>query len=146
VLKLGREYLSEIKDAEEFLKTAEYSLNISLKSSANRLYFALERAVVAYLHFKGRKASKNRQKLWGVALELLGENYYQLLMQLYDLRLQADYGTISKITSLNSDILRELIVKVKENISFIKKSILIHKNERQGNEQSEKGGDTKEVL
>ena len=47
--------------AEEFLKSAKYSLDFSMRTSANRLYFALEKAVVSYILFKGNEVSKNQK-------------------------------------------------------------------------------------
>ena len=143
VLKLGKKYLSEMNDAEEFLKVAESNFNTSLKTSANRMYFALERAVAAFLHFKDKKVPKSRQKLWMIASELLGENCYQILRQLYDFRLQADYGSISKIVSLDSVVLKEFLAKTKEVVFYIKKSILTEGNNK---DSFEKGEDTKKVL
>jgi len=140
---LEKKYLSEINDADEFIRIAEDTLSVSLKTSANRIYFSLERAVIAFLHFKGRNAPKNRQKLWDTASELLGDNCYPLLRQLYDIRLQADYGSASKIVSLDLAVLKELLAKTKELVKYIKNLILAESNNKV---LSEKGGNTKKVL
>jgi len=58
---LEKKYLSEMALAEEFLKSAKYSLDFSMRTSANRLYFALEKAVVSYILFKGNEVSKNQK-------------------------------------------------------------------------------------
>ena len=60
---MEKKYLSEMALAEEFLKSAKYSLDFSMRTSANRLYFALEKAVVSYVLFKGNEVSKNQKNL-----------------------------------------------------------------------------------
>jgi len=92
---LEKKYLSEISLAEEFLKSAKNSLEFSMRTSANRLYFALEKAVVSYILFRGGEIPKNHQKIWEFSSSLLEQEYYTVLRELYDLRMQADYGRIS---------------------------------------------------
>ena len=114
---MEKNYLNELKIAEEFLMTAKKNQNSSLRTSANRLYFALEKAVIAYLYFKDVKVSKNHQKLWELSDSLLGKEYYSLLRDLYDLRMQADYGNISVFADLNAKTIKENIDKVESLIS-----------------------------
>lgn len=128
-LKLEKKYLTDLENAEEFLNVARDVLDSSIKTSANRLYFALEKAVSAYLDYKGRDIPKNHQKLWEFSNELLGEEYYQALRKLYDLRMQADYGLMSVITPLNSEIMKEAIEKTKQLIDKISKEILQRRKE-----------------
>ncbi|MBU2104735.1 MAG: HEPN domain-containing protein [Nanoarchaeota archaeon] len=109
---MEKNYLNEFKIAEEFLEIAKKNLDSSLRTSANRLYFALEKAVIAYFYFKKLKIPKNHQKLWEMSAELLGEEYYSLLRILYDLRMQADYGNISVFVDLNAETIKENIDKV----------------------------------
>jgi uncharacterized protein (UPF0332 family) len=120
---LGKNYLNEFKIAEEFLEMAKKNLNSSLRTSANRLYFALEKAVIAYLYFKNIRVQKNHQKLWELSGKLLGEEYYSLLRELYDLRMQADYGNISVFADLNAKTIKENINKVESLISKLKSKI-----------------------
>lgn len=123
-LKLEKKYLIDLENAEEFLNVARNVLDSSIKTSANRLYFALEKAVTAYLGFKGKDIPKNHQKLWELANELLGKEYYQALRKLYDLRMQADYGLMSMISPLNNEIMKNTIEKTKHLIDKISKEIL----------------------
>ncbi len=117
---MEKRYLNEIKVAEEFIKIAEEVVKVSLRTSANRVYFALEKAVIGFLLFKGLEVPKNHQKIWDVSSELLGEDSYQLFRELYDLRMQADYGTESIIVEFNEKIVMEKINKVNNFINMIK--------------------------
>src|SRR3989339_549145 len=58
-LKLEKKYLDEFKIAEEFLQISKNSLDLSLRTSANRLYFAFEKAVISYLLFNKKIVQKN---------------------------------------------------------------------------------------
>ena len=108
---MEKKYLSELEVADEFLKVAKNSLSLSLRTSANRLYFSFERAVIAYLMFKGKKVPKNHQKIWELSAEFLGEEFYDHLRHLYDLRMQADYGNISVFVVFNKKVVEEEIMK-----------------------------------
>jgi len=109
--------------AEEFLKAAKNNLKTSLRTAANRLYFALERAVIAYLKKKNVKAPKNHQQLWNLTAENLGEEYYQGLRKAYDLRMQADYGVISIFTELTTESIERNLMITEILIGKIKKTI-----------------------
>ena len=117
---MEKRYLSEISLAEEFLKSAKNSLDFSMRTSANRLYFALEKAVVSYILFKGHEIPKTHQKIWEFSSTMLGEEYYSALRELYDLRMQADYGRISVFLELSLEVLKNKLVKVESLIESIK--------------------------
>jgi len=117
---LEKRYLSEISLAEEFLKSAKNSLDFSMRTSANRLYFALEKAVVSYILFKGHEIPKTHQKIWEFSSTMLGEEYYSALRELYDLRMQADYGRISVFLELSLEVLKNKLVKVESLINNIR--------------------------
>jgi len=108
---LEKKYLSEFKIAREFLEVSKINLKSSLRTSANRLYFAFEKAVISYLLFLNKKVPKNHQKIWSLCSEFLGEEFYDHFRELYDLRMQADYGNISKFFDLNEKVLKNLIKK-----------------------------------
>ncbi len=108
---MEKEYLNEFKIAKEFLEVSKSSLKSSFRTSANRLYFAFEKAVVSYLLFLGKTVPKNHQKIWNLCSECLGEDFYNHFRELYDLRMQADYGEISKFVNLNEKVLESLIHK-----------------------------------
>ena len=127
---MEKNYLNEFKIAEEFLEIAKKNLPASLRTSANRLYFALEKAVIAYFYFKKIKIPRNHQKLWELSAELLGENYYSLLRELYDLRMQADYGNTSIFVELSVRVIIENIEKVKDLIGELKRKIKYKNPER----------------
>jgi hypothetical protein len=117
---LEKKYLSEFKISLEFLNVAKTSLKSSLRTCANRLYFAFEKAVVSYLLFKNIKVPKNHQKIWNLCSEFLGEEFYDHFRKLYDLRMQADYGNISKFVEFNEKILKDFIEKSEDLIKKIK--------------------------
>lgn len=117
---MEKNYLNELKIAFEFLDVSKNNLNSSLKTSANRIYFALERAVVSYLYFKKINIPKNHQKLWELSSEFLGDGFYKILRELYDLRMQADYGIVSVFVVLNKDILKKYLIEVEFLINKIK--------------------------
>ncbi len=120
---MEKKYFTELKIAEEFLESDKINVNHSLRTSANRLYFALEKAVSAFLLFKKRAVPKNHQKIWELTAELLGEKYYQMLRELYDLRMQADYGTMSIILPFNEIIVKEKLIEVESLVFDIKNMI-----------------------
>jgi uncharacterized protein (UPF0332 family) len=115
---LEKKYLIELGISEEFLKVAKKNLNVSLRTSANRLYFSFEKMIISYLLFKKIIVPKNHQKVWELCLEHLGEEFYSHIRELYDLRMQADYGNISKFVEFNKKILDN---RIKESEKMIKK-------------------------
>ena len=127
---MDKKYSNELKDAREFLKIAEDILGRSLKTSANRLYFALEKGVIACLNYDGIEIPKNHQKLWDSANELPGEKYYTALRELYDLRMQADYGAMSLIVPLNSEIIKKAIERVKDLINSIEFNLKLQNDKK----------------
>lgn len=102
---MAKNYINEWGRAKDFLKAVKDNLNLNdIKTSANREYFAIERAVVCALMIENRKISKNHKKIWEMSKSLdIGFDAFNLMRKLYDLRLQADYGKISNITELNKD-------------------------------------------
>lgn len=117
---MEKNYLNELKIAEEFLDVAKKNMKSSPRTSANRLYFAFEKAVTSYFCFKNIKIPKNHQKLWEISAEYLGGDYYSLLRSLYDLRMQADYGAVSIFVDLDEKVLKENFIKVEFLINKIK--------------------------
>ena len=109
---MEKKYLDEWNRALEFLEAVKRNLKEGdLKTAANREYFALERAVVCCLTIKFNKTLENHQKIWELSRDLdLGT--YELLRELYDLRLQADYGKASEIVELNEKVISEYINKI----------------------------------
>ena len=120
---MENKYLNELKLAEEFLISAKNNLPQNLRTSANRLYFSFEKLIIAYLLFKDVKVPKNHQKIWELASELLGDEYYQFLRILYDLRMQADYGNKSIFVDLNINNLEYNFLKVESYFIKIKNII-----------------------
>lgn len=120
---MEKRYLDELKIAEEFFEIAKKNLNESLRTSANRLYFALEKSVVAYLLFKQVKVPKSHRIIWELSSKEIGQKYYDMLRKLYDLRMQADYGNVSIFADFNIKILGEKILQVEKLINEIKMKI-----------------------
>ena len=63
---------------------------------------------------------RHHQKIWEDSSILLGEEYYSALRELYDLRMQADYGRISVFLELTPETLKINLVKVEFLIKEIK--------------------------
>ncbi len=122
MLQLEKKYLDNIEAAEEFLKAAESLVATSFKSAANRLYFALEQAIIAYLNKEGIEVPKNHQQSWELSRKL-GNEYYDALRELYDLRMQADYGTISTVVPLAAETVKLNVQTTKNLIRTIKTMI-----------------------
>jgi len=116
---LEKKYLVEFKVASEFLGVSKKNLKNSLRTSANRLYFSFEKAIISYLLFKEIRVPKNHQKIWILCSENLGEEFYDHFRKLYDLRMQADYGNISKFVKFNIKSLRKMIIKSEKLIKDI---------------------------
>ena len=102
-MKLVKKCLDEWKRANDFLDAARNNLKLGdLKTTANREYFALERAIVSVLLMENKKVSKNHKKIWEMSRVLdLNVDVFNLMRKLYDLRLQADYGKTSHIVELS---------------------------------------------
>ncbi len=110
--------------AEEFIEATRINLRSSLRTSANRIYFAFEKAIESYILYMEKKIPKNHQKIWELSSELLGEEYYNHFRILYDLRMQADYGTASIIVLFNESIVKENLHKTETLIKDIKMKLL----------------------
>lgn len=126
-MKSDKKFLPEWKDdwnrAKDFLKSAENNLNLQdYKTAANRIYFSAESAVVAALKFSSKPISTNHKNIWELSKLLeMDMDIYSLLRDLYDSRLQADYGYTSNITVLNSESVNKSLLKVKKLLSDIEK-------------------------
>ncbi len=124
---MERNYSDEFKIAEEFLRISKSNLESSMRTSANRIYFAMEKAVTAYFYFKKIRVPKNHQKLWELSAKTPGEEYYSVLRNLYDLRMQADYGSASVFVGLNIENIKENINKVEDLIYKLKQKAIAHR-------------------
>ncbi|MDD4878417.1 MAG: HEPN domain-containing protein [Candidatus Nanoarchaeia archaeon] len=118
---MGKQYIRDWERAEGFLKAAESNLRLNdYRTAANREYFACESAVCAVLKLKGIAVRREHKDIW-VKSAFISQNAKSLLRELYDLRLQADYGKASVITPLSYDIAEEYLEKVKEFIGILGK-------------------------
>lgn len=98
-----------------FLDAVKNNLKVDdFRTAANREYFALERAAVCCLIIDFNKVLKNHQKIWEMSKDL-DLDIYELLRELYDLRLQADYGKSFELVEFNEDIVKEYLNKI-ENV------------------------------
>lgn len=117
---MEKRYLDEWKRALEFLEAVKRNLKEGdIKTAANREYFALERAVVSCLMIKFDKDLKNHQKIWELSKNL-DAGISDLLRELYDLRLQADYGKSSKIVALNEKVIKNYLEKIETLLKKLK--------------------------
>lgn len=120
-MKLVKKYLDEWKRANDFLNAAKTNLEWGdLKTTANREYFALERAIVCVLLMENKKVFKNHKKIWEMS-KSLDLDVFSLMRKLYDLRLQADYGKISDIVELNRGNVIDYLNQVELLIKKIRK-------------------------
>ncbi|MBI2106235.1 HEPN domain-containing protein [Candidatus Woesearchaeota archaeon] len=117
---MEKKYSDEWKRAEEFLDAVKRNLKEGdIKTAANREYFALERAVVCCLMIKFGKDLKNHQKIWELS-KSLDTGVFDLLRELYDLRLQADYGKSSEIVVLNEMVVKDFLDKIEALLKKLK--------------------------
>ncbi len=107
--------------SKDFLKAAENNLKLNdYKTAANRAYFTAESAVIAALKFNSHPTPKEHKNIWTYSKLLKLEiDTFILLRDLYDMRLQADYGHVSDIVELNKDTLNEYLSKVKNLLASI---------------------------
>ena len=75
-MKSDKGYLHNWKDdwkrSKDFLKAAETNLKLEdYKTSANRIYFAAESAIVAGLKLSAKPISKNHKNIWTYSKLLL---------------------------------------------------------------------------
>lgn len=111
---MEKKYLDEWKRAKDFLESARNNLNLNdIKTTANREYFAVERAVVCLLLIENKKVPKNHKIIWEMSKLLSIEtNVHELMRKLYDLRLQADYGKVSDIAVLNKETVNDYLNQI----------------------------------
>lgn len=107
--------MSEWKRAKDFLAAAEANLKLDdVNTAANREYFAAERAIVALLHAKTGQKFKEHRKIWDASRVLsLSSDTYKLLRELYDLRLQADYGKAFSIVPLTKENVKAYLQRIR---------------------------------
>ncbi len=111
------------KMAKDFHSSAKKNFELDdYKTAANRAYLSAESAVKAGLKFTGKQVSTKHQNNWtnSVLLEL-GIDTFSLLQELYDLRLQADYGTVSEVVKLNKEEVSKYMKKLEDLLEKIKK-------------------------
>lgn len=89
------------------------------KTTANREYFACESAVVSVLKLNGFSSPAEHKRIWKESRNL-EPNPARLLQELYDLRLQADYGKQSFIVPLSRENVEEYLKKVRWLIAKLK--------------------------
>ena len=124
-MKSGKKYLYSWKEdwnrAKDFFKAAETNFKLDdFKTTANRAYFTAESAIIAALKFNSKPVSKNHKNIWALS-NLLGLeiNTYDLLRDLYDMRLQADYGYVSDIIVINKDNTNKYLSRVRDLLKEI---------------------------
>lgn len=120
---MEKEFINDWKRALEFLKSAETNLKLKdIKTAANRGYFAAETSILACLKKKLKKFPKEHKNIWTYSKLLdLDIDSFSLLRELYDLRLQADYGRMSEIVELSEESVKDYLKKVEGLIDIIKK-------------------------
>ena len=119
---LEKKHLNEWERAKGFLLASKNNLKIGdIKTAANREYFSVERAIVCTLILEKKKVPKNHKNIWEMSKFLdLDINIYKLMRELYDLRLQADYGKISDLVELTNETVLNYIEKIDLLIKKIK--------------------------
>lgn len=132
MLILEQKSTDELARAKEFLDITQQTLEKSLKTTANRLYFAAERAIVAYLLAMEIKVSKRHGIIWNAA-KTVDTKWYVLLQSLYDLRLQADYGAKSTIRPLTKEVISQYIPEVSSLLADIENKIAQKEKEKKTN-------------
>lgn len=125
-MKSDKKYLYDWREdwlmAKDFLEAAEANFRLNdFRTAANRIYFTAESAVVAALKFNSKPVSKNHKNIWMLSNLLgLGINTHELLRDLYDMRLQADYGYVSNMVKLDKDNIDRYLSNVRDLLKEIK--------------------------
>ncbi|MBI1935477.1 HEPN domain-containing protein [Candidatus Woesearchaeota archaeon] len=126
-MESDKKYLYDWKEdwsrSKDFLKAAEANFKLDdFKTAANRAYFTAESAIVAALKLNSKPVSKSHKNIWELSKLLeLEIDTYGLLRDLYDMRLQADYGHVSYIAKLDKETLNNYLTKIKQMLEIITK-------------------------
>ena len=119
------EWQEEWQKAKRFFNSSLRNLKLGdIETSANRLYFSAERAAVAWLKKNKVSVPPDHQQIWFLSKKItIPLNSYSLLKELYDLRLQADYGKRFEIAVLNAETIKNGIAKTRKLLEEIEKSL-----------------------
>lgn len=119
------EAVKAFERAKEAIKSAEEVIDISLPTSANRIYTAGENLAYAVLLSVQGSASRNHGKLWNGIQRLheMGElknDYRKTLETSYRLRIKGDYGRdIDGVIIINKQIIVEQIKTLKKFLNEV---------------------------
>ena len=119
------EWQEEWQKAKRFFNSSLRNLKLGdIETAANRLYFSGERAAVAWLKKNKVSVPPDHQQIWFLSKKInIPSNSYSLLKELYDLRMQADYGKRFEIAVLNAETIKNGIAKTRKLLEEIEKSL-----------------------
>jgi len=119
------EWQEEWQKAKRFFNSSLRNLNLGdVETSANRLYLSAERAAVAWLKKNKFSVPPDHQQIWLLSKKIaVSTNSHALLKELYDLRLQADYGKRFEITVLNEETVKNGLNKTRKLLEELEKSL-----------------------
>lgn len=119
------EWQDDWQKAKRFFNSSLRNLNLGdVETAANRLYFSGERAAVAWLKKNKVSVPPDHQQIWFLSKKIaIPTNSNALLRELYDLRLQADYGKRFEIAVLNKETVKNYLSKTRKLLEEIEKSL-----------------------
>lgn len=119
------EWQEDWQKAKRFFNSSLRNLNLGdVETSANRLYFSAERASVAWLKKNRVAVPPDHQQIWFLSKKIvIPTDSNALLKELYDLRLQADYGKRFEIAVLNKETVKNYLSKTRRLLEEIEKSL-----------------------
>ncbi len=119
------EWQDDWQKAKRFFNSSLHNLTRGdIETSVNRLYFSAERASAAWLKKNKISVPPDHQQIWFLSQRIaISINSHALLRELYDLRLQADYGKRFEIAVLNKETVKNYLSKTRRLLEEIEKSL-----------------------
>lgn len=120
------EWQEDWQKAKRFFNSSLRNLKLGdIETSANRMYFSAERASAAWLKKNNVPVPPDHQQIWFLSKKIaIPTNSHTLLRELYDLRLQADYGKRFEIAVLNKETIKSYLNKTRKLLEEIEKSLM----------------------
>jgi uncharacterized protein (UPF0332 family) len=118
-MELHPEIKEDLERAHKVLGSAQRNFEEGdILTAANRLFVACESAVYAFLKLEYGSVSMSREKIL-TRLKGLDKQMKDIYDKSYDLRVQADYGRVSKQLPLTKENVQMLLANVTEIIQKV---------------------------
>ena len=118
-MELHPEIKEDLERAHAALRSAQRNFEEGdILTAANRLFVACESAVYAFLKLEYGSVSMSRERIL-TRLKDLDKQMKEIYDKSYDLRVQADYGRVSKQLPLTTENVQVMLAKVTEIIQKV---------------------------